>query len=82
MPLETILRVYRLQNWYALSDRIAVEMFRDSERHLAMQINPRRPGQPDPFASTASASPFPPDWSRFVRNERLSSGMVATAAIA
>ncbi len=82
IPVETILRVYRLKNWYALSDRMAAEMLHNSERHVAVQINRRRPGQPDPFVSTASASPLPPDWSRFVRNERLSSRMVATAVIA
>jgi transposase, IS5 family len=31
MPLETMLRVYFLQNWYALSDPMAEEMLYDSE---------------------------------------------------
>ena len=31
MPLETMLRVYFLQNWYALSDPIAEETLYDSE---------------------------------------------------
>ncbi len=31
MPLETILRVYFLQNWYALSDPMAEETLYDSE---------------------------------------------------
>jgi IS5 family transposase len=31
MPLETMLRVYFLQNWYALSDRMAEETLYDSE---------------------------------------------------
>jgi IS5 family transposase len=37
MPLETMLRVYFLQNWYALSDPMAEEMLYDSEamRHFA-----------------------------------------------
>jgi IS5 family transposase len=37
MPLETMLRVYFLQNWYALSDPMAEESLYDSEamRHFA-----------------------------------------------
>lgn len=37
MPLETMLRVYFLQNWYALSDPMAEETLHDSEamRHFA-----------------------------------------------
>ena len=37
MPLETMLRVYFLQNWYALSDPMAEETLYDSEamRHFA-----------------------------------------------
>lgn len=37
MPLETMLRVYFLQQWYALSDPIAEEMLYDSDamRHFA-----------------------------------------------
>lgn len=37
MPIETMLRVYFLQNWYALSDPMAEEMLYDSEamRHFA-----------------------------------------------
>jgi len=37
MPLETMLRVYFLQQWYALSDPMAEEMLYDSEamRHFA-----------------------------------------------
>ena len=37
MPLEVMLRVYFLQNWYALSDPMAEDMLYDSEamRHLA-----------------------------------------------
>jgi len=37
MPLETMLRIYFLQNWYALSDPMAEEMLYDSEamRHFA-----------------------------------------------
>ncbi len=31
MPLETMLRIYFLQNWYALSDPMAEEMLYDSE---------------------------------------------------
>lgn len=31
MPLETMLRVYFLQNWYALSDPMAEEMLYDSD---------------------------------------------------
>jgi transposase, IS5 family len=31
MPLETMLRVYFLQNWYALSDPMAEETLYDSE---------------------------------------------------
>lgn len=31
MPLETLLRVYFLQNWYALSDPMAEEALSDSE---------------------------------------------------
>jgi IS5 family transposase len=31
MPIETMLRVYFLQNWYALSDPMAEEMLYDSE---------------------------------------------------
>ena len=31
MPLETMLRVYFLQNWYALSDPMAEEILYDSE---------------------------------------------------
>lgn len=31
MSLETMLRVYFLQNWYALSDPMAEEMLYDSE---------------------------------------------------
>lgn len=31
MPIETILRVYFLQNWYALSDPMAEETLYDSE---------------------------------------------------
>ena len=31
MPLETMLRVHFLQNWYALSDPMAEEMLYDSE---------------------------------------------------
>jgi hypothetical protein len=34
MPLETMLRVYFLQNWYALSDPMAEEMLYDSEAML------------------------------------------------
>jgi IS5 family transposase len=37
MPLETMLRVYFLQNWYALSDPMAEESLYDSDamRHFA-----------------------------------------------
>lgn len=37
MPLETMLRVYLLQQWYALSDPMAEEMLYDSDamRHFA-----------------------------------------------
>jgi IS5 family transposase len=37
MPLETMLRVYFLQQWYALSDPMAEEMLYDSDamRHFA-----------------------------------------------
>ena len=37
MPLETMLRIYFLQNWYALSDPMAEEMLYDSQamRHFA-----------------------------------------------
>ena len=31
MPLETMLRIYFLQNWYALSDPMAEEMLYDSD---------------------------------------------------
>jgi IS5 family transposase len=31
MPIETMLRVYFLQNWYALSDPMAEEMLYDSD---------------------------------------------------
>ena len=31
MPIETMLRVYFLQNWYALSDPMAEETLYDSE---------------------------------------------------
>jgi IS5 family transposase len=31
MPLETMLRVYFLRQWYALSDPMAEEMLYDSE---------------------------------------------------
>jgi IS5 family transposase len=31
MPLETVLRVYFLQNWYALSDPMAEETLYDRE---------------------------------------------------
>jgi IS5 family transposase len=31
MPLETMLRIYFLQNWYALSDPMAKETLYDSE---------------------------------------------------
>ena len=31
MPLETMLRIYVLQNWYALSDPMAEETLYDSE---------------------------------------------------
>ncbi len=31
MPLETMLRIYFLQNWYSLSDPIAEEMLYDSD---------------------------------------------------
>ena len=37
MPLETILRVYFLQQWYALSDPMAEEMLYDELRHAPLR---------------------------------------------
>jgi IS5 family transposase len=60
MPLETMLRVYFLQNWYALSDPMAEESLYDSEamRHFA-GIEPgddRIPDGPRDRGRSAAAS--------------------------
>jgi IS5 family transposase len=48
MPIETMLRVYFLQNWYALSDPMAEEMLCDSEAmHLFAGIELRDDRIPD-----------------------------------
>jgi hypothetical protein len=44
MPIETMLRVYFLQNWYALSDPMAEETLYDSEamrRFCRDRVGPR-----------------------------------------
>jgi hypothetical protein len=35
MPLETMLRIYFMQSWYALSDPMAEEMLHDSDAGVA-----------------------------------------------
>jgi len=46
MPLELMLRVYFLQNWYALSDPMAEEMLYDSEARLDIQHRLTPPKSP------------------------------------
>ena len=85
MPLETMLRVYFLQNWYALSDPMAEETLYDSEamrRFAGIELGDDRiPGRDDHPQLPPSSGAARADRGDLRRRERAPGGQGHHAAV-